>query len=220
MGTSGGDRAYVMIQTDLADYREIRSARSGTINDVVLTVLSGALRAWLLSRGSSVGRDAYLRALVPMSMRDGGIASYLVNLPVGEPDPVVRLHQIGYRMSPHNLSQARMGAESLVLLSGFAPPTLHALGARVAGGLSRRSYNLVITNAPGPQEPRFAGDARLVDSYPVPPIPPGQALSIGVTSYLGHVGFGIIADRKAMPDLDVLAQCVVEALEELRETHR
>jgi diacylglycerol O-acyltransferase / wax synthase len=102
-------------------------------------------------------------------------------------------------------------------LAGFAPPTLHALGARVASGMSRRVFNLVVTNVPGPQVPLYAGGARLLAAYPVVPLAQGQAVSIGVTSYDGGLYYGINADRDGMPDVAVLAQCLVDALDELAD---
>ena len=238
----GAQRRFATVRTNLEDYRLIRARQAppaarqaagaghltSTINDVVLTVVAGGLRAWLLSRGESVGRGSYLRALVPVSVRGRGAAnsqsgltplltaaSYFVDLPIGEPDPLVRLYQVGFRMRAHNVSGQRVGADALTGLSGFAPPTLHVLGARAAGGLSRRAYNLVVTNVPGPQEPRYVAGAQLLESYPVVPLFPGQALSIGVTSYLGNVCIGLNADRDALPDLDVVAQCMTDALDEL-----
>lgn len=237
----GGQRRFATVRTNLGDYRLIRARQApptarqasgagqvtSTVNDVVLAVVTGGLRAWLLSRGESVGRGSFLRALVPVSVRGGAenpqsgltplltAASYLVDLPIGEPDPLVRLYQVGFRMRAHNVSSQRVGADALTGLSGFAPPTLHALGARAAGGLSRRAYNLVVTNVPGPQEPRYVAGAQLLESYPVVPLFPGQALSIGATSYLGSVCIGLNADRDALSDLDVVAQCMTDALDEL-----
>jgi diacylglycerol O-acyltransferase / wax synthase len=216
--STGPHRRFAAVLTSLDDYRRIRARpdrRPSTINDVVLTVVTGALRAWLLSRGEAVDRGRFLRALVPVSVQGGGVSSYFVDLPVGEPDPLVRLHKVGFRMRAHNVSGQRIGVDAIAGLSGFAPPTLHTLGIRVAGSLSRRVYNLVVTNVPGPQEPRYVAGAQLRESYPVVPLPPGQALSIGVTSYLGNVCIGLNGDRDALPDLDVVAQCVTDALDEL-----
>jgi hypothetical protein len=132
----------------------------------------------------------------------------------------MRLHQVSYRMQAHKETGQAVGAEALVGLAGFAPPTLHSLGARVASGLSRRWFNLVVTNVPGPQQPLYAGSARMLAAYPVVPLAKGQALSIGLTSYDGGVYYGLNADRDAMPDVAVLAQCLEDALAELLETVR
>jgi hypothetical protein len=141
----------------------------------------------------------------------------VVDLPIGEGSPVVRLHQVSYAMRANLESMGAVGAERLAGLAGFAPPTLHALGARVASSLSRRVFNVVVTNAPGPQEPRYLAGARLLEAYPVSPLAKGQALSIGVTSYDGRVYFGLYGDRDAMTDLDVLANCLEEGLSELAD---
>ena len=145
------------------------------------------------------------------------ISSFLVDLPVGEPNPVVRLQRISYAMQAHKDSGQAVAAEALVGLAGFAPPTLHALGARVASSMSRRVFNLIVTNVPGPQVPLYASGARLLTAYPVVPLAHGQAVAIGVTSYDGGLYYGVNADRDGMPDVGVLAQCLVDALDELAE---
>ncbi len=221
----GEQRRYAVLSLDLDDHRRIRKAHDCTVNDVVLATITGALRAWLLTRGEKVGPATTVRVLVPVSVRTdddivGGnrVSSFLVDLPVGEPSAVMRLHQVSYRMQAHKETGQAVGAEALAGLAGFAPPTLHSLGARVASGLSKRWFNLVVTNVPGPQQPLYAGDARMLAAYPVVPLAKGQALSIGLTSYDGQVFYGLNADRDAMPDVDVLAQCLEDALTELLET--
>ena len=223
-----GQRRFASVATDLDDYRRIRKAHGGTVNDVVLAAIAGALRAWLLTRAESVSTATIVRAMVPVSVQDDDesgrignrVSSYLVDLPVGEPSPVMRLHQVSYRMKAHKETGRAVGAESLVGLAGFAPPTLHALGARAASSMSKRWFNLVVTNVPGPQQPLYAGGARMLASYPVVPLAKTQAVSIGLTSYDGQVFYGINADRDAMPDIDVLAQCIVDAVAELVESVR
>ena len=189
----------------------------------MLATVAGALRNWLLTRGEPVRPATTVNALVPLSVRDdvgatrlgNSVQAFVVRLPVGEPSPVMRLHQVAYAMRAHQDTGRAIGAEALVGLAGFAPPTLHSLGARVASAMSRRMFNLVVTNVPGPQQPLYAAGARMLASYPVMPLAKGQALSIGLTSYDGSVYYGLNADRDAMPDVDVLAQCLVDALAEL-----
>ena len=226
----GENRRYAMVTLDLEDHRRIRAAHSRTdqplsVNDVVLATVAGALRAWLLTRGEKVGPATTVRALVPVSVRDPAatgnrVSSFLVDLPVGEPSAVMRLHQVAYRMQAHKDTGQAVGAEALAGLAGFAPPTLHSLGARVASGLSKRWFNTVVTNVPGPQQPLYAGDARMLAAFPVVPLAKGQALSIGLTSYDGRACYGLNADRDAMPDLDVVARSLEDALAELLETVR
>ncbi|MGZ4591768.1 MAG: WS/DGAT/MGAT family O-acyltransferase [Actinomycetes bacterium] len=224
----GEQRRYATATLDLDDHKRVRKAHGGTVNDVVLATVAGALRAWLFTRGEPVTTSTTVRAMVPVSIRADAehgqtgnrVASYLVDLPVGEPSAVMRLHQVSYRMQAHKETGQAVGAEALAGLAGFAPPTLHSLGARVASGLSKRWFNLVVTNVPGPQVPLYAGEARMLAAFPVVPLAKGQAVSIGLTSYDGRVFYGINADRDAMPDVDVLAQCLEDALAELVETVR
>jgi diacylglycerol O-acyltransferase len=224
----GATRRFVTVTTDLEDYRTIRSrlSRPGedevTVNDVVLATVAGALRSWLLTRGEPVRPSTSVSAMVPLSVRDDGgtrlgnaVQAFVVRLPVGEPSAVMRLHQVAYAMRAHQDTGRAVGAEALVGLAGFAPPTLHSLGARVASAMSRRMFNLVVTNVPGPQHPVYGAGARMLASYPVMPLARGQAVSIGLTSYDGKVRYGLNADRDAMPDVDVLAQCLEDALAEL-----
>jgi len=225
-------RRFAVARTELEDYRRVRSAHDCAVNDVVLAVVSGAMRNWLLSRGEPVGSSSTVRAMVPLSVRaepdpvgSGGgsldgtlgnrVSSFLVDLPVGEPNAVVRLHQVAHQMRVHTNSGRSVGAETLVAIGGFAPPTLHALGARAASGLSKRVFNLVVTNVPGPQVPLYAAGARMLEMFPVVPLAKGQALSIGLTSYDGGVFYGFNADRDAMGDVEALAGMIPESLDEL-----
>ncbi len=141
-----------------------------------------------------------------------------MELPVGEPDPIRRLQQISEKMNAHKEAGQSVGADVLVRLSGFAPPTLHALAARAASELSRRVFNVVVTNVPGPQFPLYAGGARMLEVFPVVPLAKGQAVSIGLTSYNGGVYYGLNADRDAMSDVDMLCQLIEESLAELVAT--
>jgi diacylglycerol O-acyltransferase len=111
-----------------------------------------------------------------------------------------------------------VGADSLIALTGFAPPTLHALGARAARGLSRRLFNVVVTNVPGPQLPLYAAGGRMLEVFPVVPLAPGQGLSVGITSYDGRVFFGLNADRDGVADVDVLADLIEQEIATLVET--
>ncbi|MDQ1721388.1 MAG: diacylglycerol O-acyltransferase / wax synthase [Pseudonocardiales bacterium] len=219
----GSQRRFAVARTELEDYKKVRKHRGGTINDVVLATVAGAIRGWMLSRGEPVTPSTTVRAMVPVSIRGDGdsgqlgnrVSTYLVDLPVGEPNPIVRLSQISYAMKAHKESGQSVGAEALVALSGFAPPTLHALGARAANSFTRRLFNVVVTNVPGPQFPLYASGARMLEMFPVIPLPAGQAVSIGLTSYDGGVFFGLNADRDTMQDVDVLGSLIEESLAEL-----
>ncbi len=219
----GEHRRFAMADTDLDDYKRVRKTHGGTINDVVLATVSGALRSWLLTRGESVNAATTIRAMIPVSVRSDSssgqpgnrVSSYFVDLPVGEGSPVMRLHQVSFAMRGHKESGQSVGADALVQMSGFAPPTIHSLGARLASGMTRRLFNVVVTNVPGPQFPLYAAGARMLAMYPVVPLAKGQAVSIGLNSYDGGVYYGLNADRDAMPDIDVLADLIEESLSEL-----
>jgi hypothetical protein len=111
-----------------------------------------------------------------------------------------------------------VSADNLIALTGFAPSTLHALGARAARGLSRRLFNLVVTNVPGPQLPLYAAGSQMLEVFPFVPLARGQGLSIGMTSYNGHVFFGLNADRDGVGDVDVLADLIEQEVGELVES--
>ena len=195
------------------------------INDVILATVAGAFRAWLLTRGEPVHPSSVIRSMVPVSVESESaspaaahrLTACFVDLPVGEPGASMRLHQIAFSMRQQMEGGQAMSAQRLVGLAGFAPPTLHSLGARLGSAMSRRLFNVIITNVPGPQTTLYAGDAPMLSTYPVIPLAKGQALAIGLTSYDGGVYFGLNADRNAMPDLEVLGQCIVDALAELTE---
>ncbi|NEK57265.1 wax ester/triacylglycerol synthase family O-acyltransferase [Geodermatophilus sabuli] len=222
---SGSQRRVAVARIDLDEVKRVRKTHGGTVNDVLLAVVAGAARDWLLSRGQAVLGSTSVRALVPLSVQGEGeeapgsrVSSYLVDLPVGEPNPRVRLARLSYAMRGVSQHGRSVGAETLVALTGFAPPTLHALGARAARGLSRRMSNLVITNVPGPQLPLYAAGGRMLEVYPVVPLAPGQGLSVGITSYDGRVFFGLNADRDAVGDVDVLADLIEQEIGVLVET--
>ncbi|GAA1997833.1 wax ester/triacylglycerol synthase family O-acyltransferase [Nakamurella flavida] len=220
----GGQRRFATYRADLAAFKAVRSAHGGSVNDVILTVITGALRSWLLARDEPVTGATQLRAMVPMSVRSGvgmdatSVVSYLLDLPVAETSPVMRLHQVSFSMGGHLESGSQVGADALVELGRFSPPTLHTLGARVAGQLSRRLYNVLITNVPGPQVPLYAAGLPVSAMYPVAPLAKGQALAVSCTSYDGSVFFGLTADRDAIPDVAQFAELLGEALDELLAT--
>ncbi len=215
----------------LSTAREIARAHDCKVNDVVLAVLCGALRSWILSCGHPLTTSDVLRVIVPMAVtaevesvesgdeqRDviaAEIASALISMPVGEPNPRMRLAQISRATATQRNQREAVGAKSLARLSGFASPTLHALGSRAAIMLPSDSYDLVVTNAPGPQHEMFWGDGQLVEIYPIPALLEGQALAVSMSSYLGTVYCGFTSDRQAVPDVEEIGELIATALDEL-----
>ncbi len=220
-------RRFAVARGDLETYRAVRTAHGCTVNDVVLAVVTGALRTWLLSRGEPVTAATRLRAMVPLAARPeigtggaGRVVTTVVDLPVGEPSPALRLQHVAHALREHTSGHRSVRAGSLARLGGHAPPTLHALGARAVSRISRRLFNLVVTNVPGPQVPLYAAGARMLEMFPVVPLAAGQGLAIGITSYDGALCFGLNGDRDALADIDVLAQSIDESLDELATAAR
>jgi diacylglycerol O-acyltransferase len=229
--TVSRNRRLAVATGRLEDYRLVRARYDCDVNDVVLAVVAGALRNWLLSRGEPVTSTSTVRAMVPMSVYPDAdldttgpgqaiseVSPFLVDLPVGEGNAVVRLSQIAHATeSASTTAGSLVDARTIVTLSGFAPPTLHAMGIRVATSFSARQFNLLITNVPGAQKQMYVAGTKLLETYAVPPLLNNQGLAIGVTSYNGMIYFGINADRDAMSDVDVLPSLLRESLDELLE---
>jgi diacylglycerol O-acyltransferase / wax synthase len=228
--TVSRNRRFTVASGRLEDYRLLRAHYECDVNDVVLAVIAGALRNWLLSRGEPVPPSSTVRAMAPMSVYSepdpdsspgqaiSEVAPFLVDLPVGEGNAVVRLSQIAHATESHSTAASLVDARTIVTLSGFAPPTLHAMGIRVATSFSARLFNLLITNVPGTQSQMYVAGTKLLETYSVPPLLHDQVLAIGVTSYCGMLYFGINADRDAMSDVDVLPGLLRESLDELLES--
>lgn len=228
--TVSRNRRFTVACHELEQYRLVRSRYDCDVNDVVLAVVAGALRNWLLSRGEPVSSSTTVRAMAPMSVYPEAetdaagpgqaiseVSPFLVDLPVGESNAVVRLSQIAHATESHPTASSLVDARTIVTLSGFAPPTLHAMGIRVATSFSARLFNLLITNVPGAQKQMYVAGTKLLESYAVPPLLHNQVLALGVTSYNGMVYFGINADRDAMSDVDVFPSLLRESLDELLE---
>ena len=228
--TVSRQRRFTVASAPLADFRRVRARYDCDVNDVVLAVIAGALRNWLLSRGEPVTASLTVRAMAPMSvyptdeLESSGpgqaiseVAPFLIDLPVGEGNPVVRLSQVAHATESQSAAASLVEANTILTLTGFPPPTLHAMGTRVATQFPARQFNLLITNVPGPQSQRYVAGANLLETYAVPPLLHDQVLAIGVTSYCGTVYFGINADRDAMSDVEVLPELLAESLEELIE---
>ena len=228
--TVSRNRRFAVASHRLDDYRTVRSRYECDVNDVVLAVVAGALRNWLMSRGEPVTSTTAVRAMAPLSVYPDAdlettgpgqaiseVTPFLVDLPVGEGNAVVRLSQISHATESHPTAASLVDARTIVTLSGFAPPTLHAMGIRVATSFSARQFNLLITNVPGAQKQMFIAGTKLLETYAVPPLLNNQVLAIGVTSYNGMLYFGINADRDAMSDVDVFPSLLRESLDELLE---
>jgi diacylglycerol O-acyltransferase / wax synthase len=203
----GPHRRFAMVQTDLADLKRVKDANGGTVNDVILAVVSGAIGRYLRARGHDT-EGMELRALVPVSIREAEehgalgnrISAMMAPLPVGTEDAVVRLHLVTGSMGDLKASGQAVGAEILTRLTDFAPTTIVSQAARLQP--NQRFFNLVVTNIPGPQFPLYVLGRQMESIFPMVPLAQNQALCIGIMSYNGQVNFGLIGDYDAMADLD------------------
>ncbi|MFN2616292.1 MAG: wax ester/triacylglycerol synthase family O-acyltransferase [Thermoleophilaceae bacterium] len=221
----GPHRSVWWTQRPLAELKEIKDALGGTVNDVVLAVVAGALGRWLRTRGVRV-EGLELRALVPMSIRaddDHGtlgnrIAAMRGPLPVYASEPVERLRIVRESMAGVKDSKQALGAEVIAGLERFAPPTLLAQASRI--NFSTRLFNLIVTNVPGPQFPLYLLGREMQEMVPVAFLPENHALAIAIMSYNGKVDFGLLGDYDAMPDIDRMTELIEESLDELLEAAR
>jgi WS/DGAT/MGAT family acyltransferase len=216
----GPHRRFVGVRARLEDYKLVKDAFGGTVNDVVLTVVSGALRKFLHARGVRT-EGMELRALVPVSIRPKGAEAELGNqiaamrgpLPVYIADPVARLRTVSQAMDGLKESKQAVGAEVLASVQNFAPPTVMAQASRL--NFSTRLFNLIVTNVPGPQFPLYILGREMQDIFPVAFLPEQHALAVAIMSYNGGLNFGLLADFDAVPDVDEIARGLEESLDEL-----
>ena len=216
----GPNRRFAMAEAPVQRFKDVKNAAVGTVNDVVLAVVAGTLQKVMKARREPT-RGRTLRAMVPVSVRSDDerlalgnrVTLVFVDLPVGPMDPVRRLHRISAATKDLKSSMMALGADAIMNLGTFAPPTLHALAARL---LSRaRWFNLVVSNVPGPQVPMYIAGAELLATYPVLPLAENVGLSVAVTSLAGTMAFGLTGDWDAMPDIDFMAAGLHEALDEM-----
>lgn len=215
-------RRYAVKEMDLDHFRALRNHFGCTVNDLLLSVVAGGLRTWLISRGEPISAGTLVRVMIPIAVDDGvepgqvgEIRAYAMNLPVSESNAVVRMRQIAHEAASQVDRNRQVAAGALATAGGFTPATLHALGVRTAFSVPDRMFNILLTNAPGPQQPVYLGDAEVLAVYPVPPLVANQVVTIGITSYNGKVYFGLNADRDGMWDVLSMTEFLGEALDEL-----
>jgi diacylglycerol O-acyltransferase / wax synthase len=216
----GPHRRFVGVRGRLSDFKLVKDAFGGTVNDVVLATVAGGLREWLHSRGMRT-EGVELRALVPVSLRQehehhqlgNRIAAMRGPLPVYIADPVDRLHAVSEAMRDLKESKQALGAEVLAGMQNFAPPTI--LGAASRLNFSTRLFNLIVTNVPGPQFPLYVLGREMQTVFPIAFLPREHGLAIAIISYNGWLNFGLLGDYDALPDLDGLGDMLEGAIDEL-----
>jgi diacylglycerol O-acyltransferase / wax synthase len=203
----GPHRRLAFVRADLEAFKTIKNTHGGTVNDVILSVVAGALGNYLRARGHDTD-GLELRAMVPVSVRadeehgalGNRISAMMAPLPVWSEDPVERLRLVTETMGDLKGSGQAVGAEILTRLTDFAPPTIASQAARLQP--AQRFFNLVVTNVPGPQFPLYLMGRRMEGFFPLVPLARRQALCVGIMSYDGRIDFGLVGDYDAMANLD------------------
>lgn len=218
----GSSRRFSFADVAVDDAKAIKNALGGSVNDVILAAVAGAIARLLEARGDEVG-DLSMRAMVPVSTRDESqtmtfgnrVSMFFVDLPVGTIDPVERLRRITDATRDLKETRQALGAASLVGMTRWAPPTLHALAARLTA--RQRLMNLVVSNVPGPNVPLYLAGARLIAMYPLMPLIDSAALSVAITSLSGVMGFGFTGDWDALHDIESMPAHLHGAIADLKK---
>jgi len=216
----GPHRRFVGICAQLDDFKAVKNAFGGTVNDVVLAIVAGALRSFLIGRGRRT-EGVEMRALVPVSVRtedehDGAGNRIVVMrgpLPIYIADPVARLRFVSHAMDGLKESKQALGAEMIAGAQSFAPPTILAQASRL--NFSTRLFNLIVTNVPGPQFPLYVLGREMLQAIPVAFLPENHALAIAIMSYNGQMNFGLLGDFDALPDIDAIGASIEQELSTL-----
>jgi WS/DGAT/MGAT family acyltransferase len=221
----GPHRRFVGVTASLEDFKTVKNAFGGTVNDVVLAIVAGALRTFLMSRGRRT-EGVEMRALVPVSVRgqdehgEGGNRIVVMRgpLPIYISDPLHRLRFVSHAMDGLKESKQAVGAEVIAGAQNFAPPTILAQASRL--NFSTRLFNLIVTNVPGPQFPLYVLGREMVLAVPVAFLPENHALAIAIMSYNGQMNFGLLGDFDALPDIDKIGHSIEGELAYLLELAR
>ncbi|MFF4469771.1 wax ester/triacylglycerol synthase family O-acyltransferase [Streptomyces sp. NPDC001599] len=219
---SSGTRRTAGVAVDLDDVHHVRKTTGGTVNDVLIAVVAGALRRWLDERGDG-SEGVAPRALIPVSKRrprsahpqGNRLSGYLIRLPVGDPDPLSRLGTVRAAMDRHKDAGPGRGAGAVALLADHVPALGHRLGGPLVSGAARLWFDILVTSVPLPSLGLRLGGHPLTEVYPLAPLARGHSLAVAVSTYRGRVHYGLVADAKAVPDLDRFALAVAEEVETL-----
>ncbi|MCZ6465412.1 MAG: wax ester/triacylglycerol synthase family O-acyltransferase [Proteobacteria bacterium] len=217
----GPHRRFDWLSMDLAELKAVRRALGGSLNDVVLTVVSGAVRRFLERRSVNLA-ELDFRVMTPVSIRSDDergamgnrVSAWVVPLPIDEADPLVRLERISKRTAELKESKQAIGADILTQAAEWSSSTLFALGARNVTRLL--PFNMVVTNVPGPQVPLYTLGAQMTESYPHVPLMDNLGLGVALMSYNGKICWGFNADYDLLPDLHDFVLAIEDAFEELQ----
>jgi WS/DGAT/MGAT family acyltransferase len=217
-----GTRRTAGVVLDLDDVHRVRKVVGGTVNDVLIAVVAGALRRWLDERGDG-SEGVAPRALIPVSKRrprtahpqGNRLSGYLMRLPVNDPDPLGRLATVRAAMDRNKDAGPGRGAGAVALLADHVPALGHRLGGPLVSQAARLWFDILVTSVPLPSLGLKLGGNPVTEVYPYAPLARGQSLAVAVSTYRGHVHYGLVADAEAVPDLDRFARALSEEVETL-----
>ncbi|MGN6246106.1 MAG: WS/DGAT/MGAT family O-acyltransferase [Motilibacteraceae bacterium] len=223
VGPLGPHRRFRWGSVGLTDVRAVRALHGGTINDVVLALVTGGFRALLLSRHEPPRRGS-VRSLVPVSVRhadqrgrlDNRVSAILADLPVEVADPVERYAEVVVRMRRLKGTAEAEAGEALTTAAGWVAAPVLASALHLAFRVPHRNLTTVTTNVPGPRQVLWACGRRMLATYPYVPIADRLRTGVAVTSYADALAFGVTADRDSVPDVDVLLRGLLAGVDELR----
>jgi diacylglycerol O-acyltransferase len=222
-GPIGPHRRWAWASARLTDVKTVRGALGGTVNDVVLTIITNGFRELLESRGEPPAADDVVRTMVPVSVRRRGergvynnrVSAVFAGLPVGLDDPRARLERIRSEMDGIKETKQAVAGDVLSSLSGFAPPLLLALGSRLVTASPRLNMHTATTNVPGPQQPVQTLGRRMLESYPFVPVVGSVRIVVAIFSYDGGLYFGVTGDYDGAPDIEVLTDGIAAGMQDL-----
>ncbi|MGH2837777.1 MAG: wax ester/triacylglycerol synthase family O-acyltransferase [Thermoleophilaceae bacterium] len=211
-------RHLAMARRPLAELRETKAALGVSVNDVLLAAVAGGIRSFLRETGTDPVR---LKTMVPVSLRSAAEANGLgnsisfvfVDLPCDEPDPLRRVREVARAMGVRKEVKEPEGADVLMRLAGYTPRTLQRVVSRLVS--SPRSFDIVVSNIPGPPEPLWMLGCPLEEAYPIVPFADSHSLSVGLTTVCDEAFLGLYVDRRALPGADRLAELVDAEFDEL-----
>ncbi len=222
-GPIGPHRRWSWAQARLSDVKAVRNEFGGTVNDVVLTLITNGFRELLDARSEDVPEDRVVRTMVPVSVRRKGergvynnrVSAVFASLPVGLDDPARRLQAIRMEMDGIKESKQAVAGDVLTSMSGFAPPLLLALGSRLVTLSPRLNMHTATTNVPGPQQPVQTLGRRMLQSFPFVPVVGSIRIVVAIFSYDGGLFFGVTGDYDGAPDIDVLTAGIAGGMDDL-----
>jgi WS/DGAT/MGAT family acyltransferase len=222
----GPNRRFEWLTLPLADVKEVKDLIGGTVNDVVLTIVTGAVRKFFIEERGFPVDDVEFRVMAPVSVRSkdqrgrlgNQVAMWLVRLPIDEPDPLRRYAVVQDHTQHLKDTDQALGASTIVQLSSGTPATLLGMAARRATRI--RPFNMTVTNVPGPQFPMYMLGSKLLVQYPAVPLWAGHGVGVALFSYNGEMAWGLNADRDVVPDVAEFSAAIRAAFAELRSEAR